>query len=245
MEMSKSVRFLLALVVAACAFCAVANAAYNPRAVVSSTASPTTDRLTRFTGTLYNIEDSGLTNSDYVHITGTETITGDKDFTGVLSWNGTQVATSVASCADTDMTTIADGYTLQWNDAQGKWYPVVMPTQPSNYVTTDTDQTITGIKTFTGAVKNTGKVSYSTSTTISGVLDYVFCDVSGGSITLTLPVVDGKVWRFKVTAHASTNAVTLSPATGNIDGAASNSAILNALNTSCDVYCDGTNFWVY
>jgi hypothetical protein len=121
-----------------------------------------------------------------------------------------------------------------------------IPVPPSNYVTTDTTQSISGVKTFQASVKNTGRVSYAISTNpISSTVDYVFCNISGGSINLGLPVVDGKTWKVKVTAHAASNVVTLTPVSGNIDGAVYNDVVLNGLNTSCEVYCDGTNFWLY
>jgi hypothetical protein len=99
---------------------------------------------------------------------------------------------------------------------------------------------------FPNDFRRTSRVTYSSTTNpISSTAHFVHCDVSGGSITLTLPVIDGKIWRFKVTGWAATNAVTLQGATGNIDGAASNNAALNDLYDSCTVECDGTDFWIY
>lgn len=231
----------------------------------------------------------------YVTTSTSQTISGAKDFTGGLSANGTSVATSIASCADTDVSTAATGHVLQWDAVTGKWYsttnpsgvtqlqslsdvnvttrsagdifmysgttwynvdPGVLPLD-SRYVTTATGQTISGAKTWTatqsfssiavsGRFLCTGAVSYSASVSpISANVDYVYCDVSGGSISLGLPLIAGKMWKFKVTGHSASNVVTLTPVSGNIDGASYNDATLNGANISCEVHCDGTNFWLY
>jgi len=118
------------------------------------------------------------------------------------------------------------------------------------FVTLATAQTVTGAKTFNKVqaeyITQPTEVTYSLTTNpISSVVDWVYCDISGGSITLTLPVIDGKVWHFKVIGWAGGARVTLQGATGNVDGAASNNSALNLLNAACRVRCDGTNFWIY
>ena len=72
----------------------------------------------------------------------------------------------------------------------------------------------------------------------------LLCDASGGSFVLTLPTaVDGKVYIIKDKGTASaTQTITVSPSTGNIDGAST--FALDSINTSLTVVGDGVDYWI-
>lgn len=72
---------------------------------------------------------------------------------------------------------------------------------------------------------------------------YILADTSGGVITINLPIaVAGLVYKIKNSDTTSAgNAVTVTPASGNIDGNAN--FALNALE-SIEIVCDGTNWWI-
>jgi len=87
------------------------------------------------------------------------------------------------------------------------------------------------------------------STAISAALtrfDYtILCDTTGGSITITLPAtaaITGCVYNIKVKVITANN-ITVAPAAGNIDGAATATISCAALN-SMQVQFDGTNYWI-
>src|SRR5207253_1542915 len=73
--------------------------------------------------------------------------------------------------------------------------------------------------------------------------DVVLCDATSGSFTITLPSVsvNGRKVTVKKT-DASVNTVTISPASGTIDGAAS--LVISTRWVSYDVIADGTNWYV-
>lgn len=86
---------LFAVFVIACAH--HSRAAYNPKTVVSETASPNPSKVVHYTGTLNNVADSGSTSTDLVHKTGTETISGEK------SWTATQTFSEMQAPVTTGM----------------------------------------------------------------------------------------------------------------------------------------------
>ena len=72
--------------------------------------------------------------------------------------------------------------------------------------------------------------------------DLVLMDASGGNRTVTLPAVaSGAVCTAKKT-DSSANTVTVSPASGTIDGAASK--VISTQYESYDFVSDGTNWFI-
>jgi hypothetical protein len=84
--------------------------------------------------------------------------------------------------------------------------------------------------------------SYSVNTVLTNSNTYVLVDASGGARTITLPSpTSGRVFYIKKT-DSSLNAVTISPPSGTIDGAASKA--LNYQYDSLTIVSDGTNFYL-
>ena len=87
-------------------------------------------------------------------------------------------------------------------------------------------------------------VSVSASYTMQTGDSVVFCNASGGARTITLPApaeTVGKLMAFRKT-EGSANAVTLSPASGQINGAASIN--LTAAAPGATVASDGSNYFI-
>jgi len=82
--------------------------------------------------------------------------------------------------------------------------------------------------------------------TVTSLDRVIFCDVSGGSITVTLAAsVDGKLFTLKdinTSLPISANTITILPPAGLIDGGTS--LVLDAANQSVTLIGDGTNYWV-
>lgn len=77
----------------------------------------------------------------------------------------------------------------------------------------------------------------------SGLTDHVI-GVTGGPYTVTIPAAGSMLWR-KVTVKRKDNGtatITVTPASGNVDGAAS--ATLTAAYQSRTFWSDGTNWWL-
>ena len=84
--------------------------------------------------------------------------------------------------------------------------------------------------------------SYSSSTVLTNANSVVLVSASGGAVTITLPApARGKVFNIKKT-DSSLNAVTISPPSGTIDGAASKSLAFQY--DSLMITSDGTNFFL-
>lgn len=60
-------------------------------------------------------------DSTVVHQAGSETITGDKDFTGAVTKNGTSLITKIQDASDVSITSPAQGDGLDYDAATGKW----------------------------------------------------------------------------------------------------------------------------
>lgn len=87
-----------------------------------------------------------------------------------------------------------------------------------------------------------GTVVSKTTTYTAASGELVLADASGGAFTVTLPAVaSGATCTVKKT-DSSINAVTVSPASGTIDGAAT--VRLTAQNASFDLMSDGTNWFI-
>jgi hypothetical protein len=74
--------------------------------------------------------------------------------------------------------------------------------------------------------------------------DTILANASGGAFTVTLTVSGiptGKVFTITKT-DSSTNAVTLTPASGTVDGQSSIALALQYMTVS--VQFDGTNYWI-
>jgi len=85
-------------------------------------------------------------------------------------------------------------------------------------------------------------VSVSSNTTLTTGNTVVLVDSSGGAATITLPApVSGKIVHIKK-IDSSVNAVTISPPSGTIDGAASESLLTQY--DSLSIVSDGTNFFL-
>jgi len=85
--------------------------------------------------------------------------------------------------------------------------------------------------------------SVTTSTYITLGTDYLLLCNRAGSIGVSLTIGINQVLIFKdISGAAATNNITLTPASGTIDGAGS--YVINSNYASVNVFCDGTNFWV-
>jgi len=69
---------------------------------------------------------------------------------------------------------------------------------------------------------------------------YIFADASSGNISITLTTIEGQELMIKKT-DSSTNTVTITPSSGNIEG--SSSLTLSSQYEYYRLYCDGTNWW--
>jgi hypothetical protein len=106
-----------------------------------------------------------------------------------------------------------------------------------------TAQTWTAAQSFDSGIRTGGDVTYTALTPTSGITDYVvLIDASSNTVNLTL-TVQADQWR-RIKATDVTNAVTLTPASGTIDGSATYTG-LDVANKAVDVYCDGTNFYIF
>jgi len=72
--------------------------------------------------------------------------------------------------------------------------------------------------------------------------DVVICDATGGAFTITLPAVAAGAYVTVKKKDSSANAITVSPASGTIDGAASQ--LISTQYTSLDFISDATNWWL-
>lgn len=101
------------------------------------------------------------------------------------------------------------------------------------------------IKSYGGIKRKTTSVT-TTYTMDSGSTpdDILYCNTSGGAFTVTLPAVtDGRVIVIKDKGgSAGSNVITITPASGNIDG--SGSAAISTNYGSLTLSCDGTNWWI-
>lgn len=79
-----------------------------------------------------------------------------------------------------------------------------------------------------------------TYTAVTG--DIVLASASGGAWALTLPAVTAGATVTVKKTDSSANAVTVTPASGTIDGAST--LVINAQYDSFDVVADGTNWWI-
>lgn len=79
-----------------------------------------------------------------------------------------------------------------------------------------------------------------TYTAVTG--DIVLASASGGAWALTLPAVTAGATVTVKKTDSSANAVTVTPASGTIDGAST--LVINSQYDSFDVVADGTNWWI-
>jgi hypothetical protein len=95
-------------------------------------------------------------------------------------------------------------------------------------------------------VKYNGTATYSTAAhTVTTDVHVLFVDADSNDVTLTFPIQSGFTWRVKATTDPGSNTVTLKGATGSIDGSATNTTAIQLQYDSCDVYCDGTDLWLF
>jgi hypothetical protein len=85
----------------------------------------------------------------------------------------------------------------------------------------------------------------STTTVYRGGQSVILVDASGGSIVLSFEMVPDALYKLKMTTDPGANTVTLQGESGNIDGAATNTTALQVQYGACEVYCDGTNLWIW
>lgn len=84
-----------------------------------------------------------------------------------------------------DSTTWTNGHYAKWDSTKNAFIDGgVMPTIPSNYVTTDTKQTITGVKTFSNMVTVGSAIAVSTA---SGLTQYTDDEIIEGGTVYNLP----------------------------------------------------------
>lgn len=78
----------------------------------------------------------------------------------------------------------------------------------------------------------------------AGVDTVILCDVTGGAITVTLPAAQYVGETFAIIKNnGAANAVTVSPASGTINGSSSASLASGAFHGML-VVSDGTNYWI-
>ena len=130
----------------------------------------------------------------------------------------------------------------------------VLTMQPANATNpggvSTTTQTFAGNKTFTGITKTAGVQVQQVTITNTYTLDsgaspdeVVFCNFSAAK-TVTLPAVSAgrRVIIKDVAGNAVTNNITISPASGTIDGVGSKLIATNY--GSLTITSDGTNWWI-
>ncbi|MBY6005376.1 hypothetical protein KUV62_15735 [Salipiger bermudensis] len=90
-------------------------------------------------------------------------------------------------------------------------------------------------------VKEMESITFADSPHNPGDVTTVLCDASSGAIVVNLTAEDGRVLNIKKT-DSTTNAVTLTPATGTVEGSATAPITLSGM--SLTVHCDGTNWFI-
>ena len=111
-----------------------------------------------------------------VHLAGTETISGDKTFTGAVATRNLT--------PETDVTYSLGSSSYQWASVYAQTYYYNGTEFQSKFVTADTAQTITGNKTFTGNVILTGAGKVFRGTGTVDITQTTYSDnISQGTIT--------------------------------------------------------------
>jgi hypothetical protein len=99
--------------------------------------------------------------------------------------------------------------------------------------------------TIKGGVRMSTQANYNSDQTVPVTVSHVFVDADSNDVTLTFTVADGQSWWVIAETDPGANTVTLQGASGNINGAASNTTAIDNQWDAKKIYCNGTDFFIW
>lgn len=150
-----------------------------------------------------------------------------------IACGGSDVFNKAAGATTGSLSILAQAMVLQYKASSAIWY-VVADDLPLGSLD------LRFAPLAPGFIRRTMQAKTGNYTAVSG--DVVICDATGGAFTITLPAVAVGAFVTVKKKDSSANAITVSPASGTIDGAVSQ--LISTQYVSLDFISDATNWFL-